>query len=67
MEEVNEETIRNINAECIEWDELGKCVKWEKSRGGEIVANFKGCMVKNKGDISDEFRKRVRKGIIIKE
>ena len=55
--------------ECIEWDELGKCVKWEKTADGRLVANFKACPYesKKKEALVDEFVARLRKGTTLKE
>lgn len=59
------EEINNID--CVEWNELGQCVKFKKSKEGKLIADFKTCTVKNKNDIADEFRKRLRKGVIMEE
>lgn len=52
---------------CVEWDELDRCVKWKKSSDGKIVADFGKCDLKNKDDTIDEFAKRLRRGVTIKE
>lgn len=60
---------QEIKPECIEWDDLGKCVKWKKTPEGKIIADFRGCELHpdKKGKVIDEFMQRVRKGIEIKE
>ena len=58
-----------VEEECVEWDELGKCVKWEKTADGRLVANFKACPLDRtkKGELVDEFIRRLRKGTELKE
>lgn len=57
--------------ECVEWTELGECVKFKKKKDGRLVADFKGCTIKmsedKKFEQADEFRKRLRKGVEIIE